>query len=205
MKPKIQQLELAAARQVSPPPSLHAQATAQATGSLDHLDQQIVQFNARIEELMIPFVDEEAVAGEAGCDSGVKTVITIQNVTAEIGTQMNLSFPAMPISARVAGMCPGNEPTRPANESGARPPKATAGRDALPHPSGLAAGPHAPTTAIFGSQYASPCRPKGQKASLLLAVGLHVARDHLPYHQVPRRDYQDFRLRLLPRLRTLML
>jgi transposase len=73
---------------------------------LDHLEQQISQFTVRIEELLVPFVDEE-LQEKLDAVPGVD-IATIQNVTAEIGVDLN-QFPSAGHLASWAGICPGNE------------------------------------------------------------------------------------------------
>ncbi len=73
---------------------------------LSHLDQQLAEFNARIEAAMAPFVDE-ALAEKLDAIPGVNRT-TIENVIAEIGTDMS-QFPTADHLASWAGVCPGNE------------------------------------------------------------------------------------------------
>ena len=167
----------------------------QLLGHLDHLDQQIGEFTARIEELMLPFVDKE-LQEKLDAIPGVK-VITIQNVTAEIGTQMN-QFPQRCPSRFVGGNVRATR-NRPANESGARPPKATAGCDG---PSPKRPGrPHAPTTAFLApSIIALPA--EGAKKRALLVVGHTLLV--IIYHIIKNRlDYQDLGPDYFLRFRTL--
>ena len=56
MKPKIPQLELALQGTFG---DHYRFMLKQLLSHLDHLDQQIAQLNARIEELVVPFVDKE--------------------------------------------------------------------------------------------------------------------------------------------------
>ena len=103
MKPKIPQLELALQGKVG---DHHRFMLKQLLSHLDYLDQQISQFNARIEELMVPFVDkelQEKLDAVPGIDPN-----TIQNVVAEIGVNMD-QFPSDAHLASWTGICPGNE------------------------------------------------------------------------------------------------
>jgi transposase len=103
MKAKIPELKLALQGKFR---DHHRFLLKQLLGHLDHLDQQIAQFTARIEELMVPFVDKEL---EELLDEipGVN-VNTIQNVTVEIGVDMG-QFPDEGHLSSWAGICPGNE------------------------------------------------------------------------------------------------
>ncbi len=103
MKSKIPQLELALQGKFL---DHHRFMLKQLLGHLDYLDQEIALFNARIEELVLPFVDkelEEKLDAAPGID-----VTTIQNVVAEIGTDMN-QFPTDAHISSWTGICPGNE------------------------------------------------------------------------------------------------
>jgi transposase len=103
MKSKIPQLELALQGKFR---DHHRFMLKQLLSHLDHLDQQLGQFAARIEELLVPFVDEE-LQEKLNAIPGVDST-TIQNVVAEIGTDMN-QFPSDAHLSSWAGMCPGNE------------------------------------------------------------------------------------------------
>ena len=87
LKPKIPQLELALEGKFR---DHHRFMLKQLLGHLDYLDQQIGDFNARIEELMVPFLDQELVQ-KLDAVPGIN-INAIQNVTAEIGTNMS-QFP----------------------------------------------------------------------------------------------------------------
>jgi len=103
MKSKIPQLELALQGKFL---DHHRFMLRQLLGHLDFLDQEIAQFNVRIEELMLPFLDkelEEKLDAIPGVD-----ITTIQNVVAEIGTDM-AQFPTDAHLSSWAGICPGNE------------------------------------------------------------------------------------------------
>ena len=76
---------------------------------LDHLallEEQISRFNDRIEETLLPFLDEQTF-DRLDAIPGVNRV-TIENVVAEIGVDMN-QFPLAEHLASWAGLCPGNE------------------------------------------------------------------------------------------------
>ena len=73
---------------------------------LSHLDQQLGEFDARIEAKMAPFVDD-ALVEKLDAIPGVNRT-TIENVIAEIGTDMS-RFPTASHLASWAGVCPGNE------------------------------------------------------------------------------------------------
>jgi transposase len=191
MKPKIQQLELALQGKFLPH---HRFMLKQLLSHLDHLDQQIAQFNARIEELMIPFVDEE-LQEKLDAIPGVN-VITIQNVTAEIGTQMN-QFPSDAHLASWAGMCPGNEESAGKRKRS----KTTKGdrwlRRALTQAAWAATRTH---DSYLGSQYHRLAGRRGKKRALL-AVGhtLLVIIYHIIKYRVDYQDLgPDYFLRLEP-------
>jgi transposase len=103
LKAKIPQLQLALQGNLR---DHHRFMLRQLLDHLDHLDLQVAQFTARIEELMAPFVDEELVE-KLDAIPGVN-VTTVQNLVAEIGVDMNV-FPTESHLASWAGMCPGNE------------------------------------------------------------------------------------------------
>lgn len=75
---------------------------------LEHLEQQIADFDRRVEEQLRPFLTHEQ---ERKLDQipGVNRR-TIENVIAEIGSDMN-QFPSDRNLASWAGICPGNEET----------------------------------------------------------------------------------------------
>jgi transposase len=73
---------------------------------LSQLESQVETFNARIQEAIRPFLsreDEERLDAIPGMNR-----ISIENVVAEIGTNMS-QFPTAKHLASWAGMCPGNE------------------------------------------------------------------------------------------------
>jgi transposase len=103
MKRKIPQLQLALEGAFQ---DHHRFMLRQLLTHLEHLDQQVAQFSARIEELLDPFVDQElekVLLAIPGIDR-----LTIENVVAEIGVDMN-QFPTGDHLSSWAGMCPGNE------------------------------------------------------------------------------------------------
>lgn len=72
----------------------------------DHLEQQIGMFSQRIEQRLLPFVDQK-LSQQLDTIPGVNPT-TIQNVIAEIGVDMK-PFPDDAHLASWAGMCPGHE------------------------------------------------------------------------------------------------
>jgi transposase len=103
MRPKIPQLQLALEGRLD---EHHRFMLKHLLSHLDHLDQQVAEFNARIEAAMVPFVDEE-LREKLDAIPGVNQT-TIENVIAEIGVDMH-HFPTAGHLASWAGMCPGNE------------------------------------------------------------------------------------------------
>ncbi len=150
---------------------------------LNHLDQQLAEFNARIEAAMAPFVDE-ALAEKLDAIPGVNHT-TIENVIVEIGTDMN-RFPTADHPASWAGVCPGND-----ESAGKRNrTKTTKGnrwlRRALSE-AGWAAS-HA-RQSYFSAQYHRLAGQRGKKQALIavshaLLTGIYAILKH-------RTDYQD--------------
>jgi transposase len=103
MKRKIPQLQLALEGAFR---DHHRFMLRQLLTHLEHVDQQVAQFSARIEELLAPFLDPELV-GKLQAIPGVNRT-TIENVVAEIGLDMS-QFPTADHLASWAGICPGNE------------------------------------------------------------------------------------------------
>ena len=189
MKPKIPQLELALQGKFG---DHHRFMLKQLLSHLDHLDQQIAQFNARIEELMVPFVDEE-LQEKLDAVPGVD-VNTIQNVIAEIGVDMD-QFPSDAHLASWTGICPGNEESAGKRKRS----KTTKGNRWLRRALTQAAWAATHTKdSYLGAQYH---RLAGRQRQETSPGGRrpHVVGDHLPHHQVPRR-LSRLRPRLLPPL-----
>jgi transposase len=103
MKSKTPQLELALQGKFL---DHHRFMLKQLLGHLDYLDQEIAQFNTRIEQLVLPFVDKE-LKEKLDAVPGID-VTTIQNMVAEIGNDMN-QFPTDAHISSWTGICPGNE------------------------------------------------------------------------------------------------
>ena len=103
MRGKIPQLKQALLGQVTPH---HRFLLGQLLAHVDHLDTQIAELDARIEEAVRPFVDE---ATHQRLDEvpGVNRR-TIENVVAEIGNDMS-RFPTAGHLSSWAGECPANE------------------------------------------------------------------------------------------------
>lgn len=180
MKRKIPQLELAlegACREH------HRFMLRQLLEHLGHLDQQIGLFTARIEELLAPFVDEE-LEGMLRKIPGVD-LITVQNVVAEIGVDMN-QFPTSRNLASWAGMCPGNE-----ESAGKRKrTRTTKGnrwlRRALSEAAWAATHTH---DSYLAAQYHRLAGRRGKKRALVaVAHTLLVIIYHVIKHRI---DYQD--------------
>jgi transposase len=77
----------------------------QALDQIDHLDQQILDFDRRIDEVMSPLEHEVVKRLDAVPGLNAKTA---QVVAAEIGTNMG-AFPSEKDLASWAGLCPGND------------------------------------------------------------------------------------------------
>jgi transposase len=191
MKSKIPQLELALQGKFR---DHHRFMLKQLLSHLDHLDQQVAQFNARIEELMIPFVDQEL--QEMLDEVPGVNIPTIQNVTAEIGTDMN-QFPSDAHLSSWGGMCPGNEES--AGKRKRR--KTTKGdrwlRRALNQAAWAATHTH---DSYLGAQYHRLAGRRGKKRALV-AVGhtLLVIIYHIIKYRVHYKDLgPDYFLRLEP-------
>jgi len=191
MKSKIPRLELALQGKFL---DHHRFMLKQLLGHLDFLGQEIAQFTARIEELMVPFVDEELVE-KLDAIPGVD-VTTIQNVLAEIGTDMS-QFPTAANLSSWAGICPGNEES--AGKCKRR--KTTQGDRWLRRTLGQAAwaATHTHDT-YFVAQYHRLAGRRGKKRAIIgVAHSLLVIIYHIIKYRV---DYQelgpDYFLRLEP-------
>jgi transposase len=150
---------------------------------LDHLDQQVAEFNARIEVAMVPFVDPELME-KLDAIPGVNQT-TIENVIAEIGVDMN-QFPTAGPLASWAGMCPGNE-----ESAGKRKrTKTTKGNRWLRRALSEAAWAASHTKDTYlSAQYRRLAGRRGRKRALI-AVG-HTLLNIIYYVTQYRCDYQD--------------
>ncbi len=191
MKSKIPQLELALQGKFR---DHHRFMLKQLLSHLDHLDQQIAQFSARIEELMVPFVDEEL--QELLNEVPGINILTIQNVTAEIGVDMN-QFPSDAHISSWTGISPGNEESAGKRKRS----KTTKGnrwlRRALTQAAWAATHTH---DSYIGAQYHRLAGRRGKKRALV-AVGhtLLVIIYHIIKYRVHYQDLgPDYFLRLEP-------
>lgn len=103
LRKKIPELKRALRGHVTPH---HQFLLEQLLDHLFHLEEQLARVSDRIAEALRPFVDE-ATFQRLDAIPGVNRD-TIENVVAEIGTDMN-RFPSEDHLASWAGMCPGNE------------------------------------------------------------------------------------------------
>lgn len=103
LRSKIPDLKRALTGQVTPH---HQFMLDQLLNHLDHLEDQLDVFDARIAEALVPFVDEATMV-RLDAIPGVNRT-TVENIVAEIGTDMS-QFPSADHLASWAGMCPGNE------------------------------------------------------------------------------------------------
>jgi transposase len=180
MKSKIPQLQLALEGKFL---EHHRFMLKQLLAHLDHLDQQVAEFTARIEELFAPFLQEE-MREKLDQIPGVNDT-TIQNVVAEIGVDMQ-QFPTAEHLASWAGLCPGNE-----ESAGKRKrTKTTKGdrwlRRALAEAAWAAT--HTKDT-YLAAQYHRLAGRRGKKRALIaVAHTLLVIIYHILKHRV---DYQD--------------
>jgi transposase len=191
MRSKIPQLELALQGKFLPH---HRFMLKQLLSHLDHLDQQIGQFTARIEELMVPFVDEE-LKEKLDAVPGVD-VATIQNITAEIGVNMN-QFPTAGHLASWTGICPGNEESAGKRKRS----KTTKGNRWLRRALTQAAWAATHTKdSYLGAQYHRLAGRRGKKRALVaVAHTLLVIIYHIIKYRVDYEDLgADYFLRLEP-------
>jgi transposase len=180
MKPKIPRLELALQGKFG---EHHRFMLKQLLSHLDHLDQQIAEFNARIEELLVPFVDkelQEKLDAVPGIDLN-----TIQNVVAEIGTDMS-QFPSDAHLASWTGICPGNEESAGKRKRS----KTTKGNRWLRRALTQAAWAATHTkNSYLGAQYHRLAGRRGKKRALVAVAHTLLV---IIYHIIKRRvDYQD--------------
>ncbi len=191
MKPKIPQLELALQGKFR---DHHRFMLKQLLSHLDHLDQQIAQFNARIEEFTAPFVDEE-LQEKLDVVPGVDRN-TIQNVTAEIGTDMD-QFPSDAHLSSWTGICPGNEESAGKRKRS----KTTKGNRWLRRALTQAAWAATHTKdSYLGAQYHRLAGRRGKKRALVaVAHTLLVIIYHIIKYRVDYQDLgPDYFLRLEP-------
>jgi transposase len=191
MKSKIPQLELALQGKFL---DHHRFMLKQLLSHLDYLDGQIAQFNARIEELLVPFVDDE-LREKLDAVPGVDAT-TIQNVVAEIGTDMN-QFPTDAHLSSWAGICPGNEESAGKRKRS----KTTKGdrwlRRSLTQAAWAATRTH---DCYLAAQYHRLAGRRGKKRALvsvahsLLIVIYHIIKYRVDYHELG----PDYFLRLEP-------
>jgi transposase len=191
MRSKIPQLELALQGKFL---DHHRFLLKQLLSHLDYLDGQVAQFNARIEELMVPFVDEE-LREKLDAVPGID-VTTIQNVVAEIGTDMT-HFPTDAHLSSWAGICPGNEESAGKRKRS----RTTKGnrwlRRALTQAAWAATHTH---DSYLGAQYHRLAGRRGKKravvavAHTLLIVIYHIIKYRVDYHDLG----PDYFLRLEP-------
>ncbi len=191
MKPKIPRLELALQGKFG---DHHRFMLKQLLSHLDHLDQQIAQFNARIEELMVPFVDQE-LQEKLDAVPGID-LNTIQNVVAEIGTDMG-QFPSDAHLASWTGICPGNEESAGKRKRS----KTTKGNRWLRRALTQAAWAATHTKdSYLGAQYHRLAGRRGKKRALVaVAHTLLVIIYHIIKYRVDYQDLgPDYFLRLEP-------
>lgn len=103
LKAKIPQLKLALEGRVT---EHHRFMLEKLLEHLNHLEEQIAQFDRRVEELLRPFLTSEQ-HRKLDAIPGINRR-TIENVIAEIGSDMS-RFPSDRHLASWAGLCPGNE------------------------------------------------------------------------------------------------
>ena len=191
MKPKIPQLELALEGKFR---DHHRFMLKQLLSHLDHLEEQIAQFTARIQELMAPLLDQEMQA-KLDAVPGID-LITIENVIAEIGTDMD-QFPSDAHAASWAGICPGNEESAGKRKRS----KTTKGnrwlRRALVQAAWAATHAH---DSYLAAQYHRLVGRRGKKRALVaVAHTLFVIIYHILKYRVDYQDLgPDYFLRLEP-------
>jgi transposase len=191
MRAKIPQLELALQGKFLPH---HRFMPKQLLSHLDHLDQQIGEFTARIEELMVPFVDKE-LQEKLDAVPGID-VTTIQNVIVEIGVDMN-QFPTAAHLASWTGVCPGNEESAGKRKRS----RTTKGNRWLRRALTQAAWAATHTKdSYLGAQYHRLAGRRGKKRALVaVAHTLLVIIYHIIKYRVDYQDLgPDYVLRLEP-------
>jgi transposase len=180
MKRKIPQLQLALEGTFG---DHHRFMLRQLLTHLEHLEQQVAEFSARIEELLAPFLDPELnkkLQEIPGVDRA-----TIENVVAEIGLDMN-QFPTADHLASWAGMCPGNEESAGKRKRS----RTTHGnrwlRRALAEAAWAASHTH---DTYLNAQYQRLAGRRGKKRALIaVAHSLLVILYHVIKHRVDYRD-----------------
>ena len=191
MRSKIPQLELALQGKFLPH---HRFMLKQLLGHLDHLDEQIAAVHGADRGTHGPFC-ERGVAGEAGRVPGVD-MNTIQNVIAEIGTDMN-QFPSHAHLCSWTGICPGNEESAGKRKRS----KTTKGNRWLRRALTQAAWAATHTKdSYLGAQYHRLAGRRGKKRALVaVAHTLLVIIYHIIKYRVDYRDLgADYFLRLEP-------
>jgi transposase len=161
---------------------------------LDHLDRQVAEFTARIEELLLPFLPEE-LREKLDQIPGVDNT-TIQNVIAEIGVEMN-QFPSDAHLSSWGGMCPGNEESAGKRKRS----KTTKGNRWLRRALAEAAWAATHTRDTYlAAQYHRLVGRRGKRRALiavahtLLVIIYHILKYHVDYQDLG----PDYFLRLEP-------
>jgi transposase len=150
-------------------------------GHLQYLEEEIAAFTQRIEECLRPFLNQEQIT-RLDEIPGVN-VRTIENVVAEIGTDMN-RFPDEHHLSSWAGMCPGNE-----ESAGKRiRQRTTKGNSWLRSALTEAAWAASRTKdSYLGAVYRRLAARRGKKRALiaightLLVIIYHMLKDNVPY------------------------
>lgn len=187
LKVKIPQLKLALQGHVTEHHRFMLQSLLE---HLHHLEQQIAQFDLRVEEMLRPFLTSEQYR-KLDAIPGINRR-TIENVIAETGSDMN-RFPTAEHLASWAGICPGNE-----ESAGKRKrTRITSGnrwlRRALAEASWAAA--HSQDS-YLSAQFRRLAARRGKKRALvavahsLLTIVYHMLKHDLPYCDLGS-DYFD--------------
>ena len=157
---------------------------------LNHLEEQIAQFDRRVEELLRPFLTSEQFQ-KLDAIPGINRR-TIENVMAEIGSDMS-RFPSDRHLASWAGLCPGNEESAGKRKRARTAPGNRWLRRALAEAAWAAS--HAKDS-YLSAQYRRLVARRGKKRALLavahtlLVIVYHMLKKDVAYCDLGR-DYFD--------------